>query len=127
MKDKIGQLVKDHANGNVSEFSRQSGVPYGTLYDIVTGDTDIEKVSIGHFMKIARCLGMTADELYYGTSPEPPTYTDPRQAALNGHYESLNDESKGDLVKFAKSFASDPERRIEKERQDTGNQVAMGA
>lgn len=127
MENRIGRLIENHSGGNISEFSRESGVPYGALYDIVRGKSNIDKVGIGIFMKIAHTLGMTAEELYYGTPPEPPTYADSRQVALNGHYESLNDASKDDLVKFAKSYASDPERRIEKERQNTDIQTAMGA
>lgn len=120
MKDKIGQLVKDHTNGNVSEFSRQSGVPYGTLYDIVNDNVNIDNVGISHFMKIAQCLGMTADELYYGMAPEPPTYTDPRQAELNDCFDELNDKGRTRLVEeatmMAKSgmFAKSENHRVSK-------------
>lgn len=126
MSNRIKQIF-DERHINVSAFARTNGIKATSLYSILDEKTNFERIGIDTFLKIAHGLGMTADELYYGTSPEPPTYTDPRQTALNGHYESLNDESKGDLVKFAKSFASDPERRIEKERQDAGNQIAMGA
>lgn len=76
--------------------------------------------------EFADALGCTLDEVGGRKAPER-LYADPRQAALNGHYESLNEASKGDLVKFAKSYASDPERRIEKERQAADDQTAMGA
>lgn len=128
MENRIGALIEAHSDGNISEFSRESGVPYGALYDIVRGKSNIDKVGIGIFMKIAHTLGMTAEELYYGTPPKAPTFSDPRQIALNGHYESLNDESKTDLTKFAKSFAADPERRMEKNGAERhADQTAMGA
>ena len=120
MKEKIGQLVKDHANGNLSAFSRQSGVPYGTLYDIVNGNANIDKVGIGHFMKIARCLGMTADELYYGVAPEPPTYPDHRQVVLNDCFDTLNDKGRERLVDEAemlannRKFAKSEDHRVSK-------------
>lgn len=76
--------------------------------------------------QFADALGCTLDELGGRAVPEC-CYSDPRQEALNGHYESLNDESKGDLVKFAKSFAADPERRMVKERQVSDVREKMGA
>lgn len=128
MQSDIGYLIESMFGDNLSEFSRVSGVPYGTVYGIAKGKAKRDNISVGAFMKIAHALGMTAEELYYGTPPQRPSYSDQRQSELNGHYESLNDDSKSDLVGFAKSFAADPERRIEKdsgERAD--NQAAMGA
>lgn len=67
--------------------------------------------------EIADVLDCTLDELG-GREFRPREYSDPRQEALNDHYESLNEESKGDLTAFAKSFAADPERRIEKDEAE---------
>ena len=72
-------------------------------------------------------LGCTPNELVGLEPVKSGSYPDFRQTALNGHYESLNESSKTALVDFAKSYAADPERRIVKERQVSGNQAAMGA
>lgn len=112
----------------VAEFSRQTGMSQQTLYNVVKKKS-IENISISTFIKIAQGLGMTAEELYYGESRTPrATYSDSRQEELNGHYESLNEDSKDDLVGFVKSFAADPDRRMVKDRQEPAdNQRAMGA
>lgn len=112
----------------VAEFSRQIGMSQQTLYNVVKKKS-IENISIGTFIKIAQGLGVTAEELYYGESHAPRViYSDARQVELNGHYESLNEDSKDDLVGFVKSFAADPERRISKDgAEDAGISAAMGA
>ena len=115
MHQDIGELIKKRCK-NLSEFSRVSEVPYGTLYDIANGNTKFEKIGIGVFMKIAYGLGMTAEELYYG-EPVCVEYSDPRQQQLNGCYEVLNEESKETIVGVVTSFAADPERRTVKDTQ----------
>lgn len=128
MKNRIKSLLEDR-NLSVAQFSRLSGVKASTLYAIVDGTTKFEKISISTFIEIAQGLGMTAEELYYGESHAPRIiYPDARQEELNGHYESLNEGSKDDLVGFVKSFAADPERRISKDgAEDAASQIAMGA
>lgn len=113
MHQDIGELIKKRCK-NLSEFSRMSEVPYGTLYDIANGNTQFEKIGIGVFMKIAHGLGMTAEELYYGR-PSRVEYADPRQEKLNGCYEVLNEESKETIAGVVASFAADPERRTVKD------------
>lgn len=44
MENRVGQLITDHSGGNISDFSRESGVPYGALYDIVRGKSNIVDV-----------------------------------------------------------------------------------
>ena len=48
MHQDIGELIKKRCK-NLSEFSRMSEVPYGTLYDIANGNTQFEKIGIGVF------------------------------------------------------------------------------
>lgn len=64
--------------------------------------------------RIADVLECSLDELG-GRKWSGEKFADPGKNALIGHYDSLNERSRGDLVGFAKSFASDPERRIEKD------------
>lgn len=113
MSADIGELIKNRFK-NLSEFSRLSGVPYGTLYDIASGKTKVEKIGIGVFMKIAHSLGMTAEELYYG-EPRRIEYADPRQEQMNGCYETLNEESKEIIAGVVASFAADADRRTVKD------------
>ncbi|MBQ9785086.1 MAG: helix-turn-helix transcriptional regulator [Clostridia bacterium] len=127
MENRIGSLIEAHSGGNISEFSRESGVPYGALYDIVRGKSNIDKVGIGIFMKIAHTLGMTAEELYYGTPPEPPTFADPQQTALNGYYECMNETGRKLAVDSIKAMSSSAELRMVKEREVPDNQSAMEA
>lgn len=111
MRD-IGELIKSSCK-SLSEFSRLTEVPYGTLYDIANGKTKADKIGIGVFMKIAHGLGMTAEELYYGESRKVE-YADPLQEKLNGCFESLNPESRETIVEVVASYAADPERRTVK-------------
>lgn len=127
MENRVGRLIERHSDGNISEFSRVSGVPYGTLYDIVRGKSDIENVRISYFMKIAHTLGMTAEELYYGTPPEPPKFSDPQQNALNGYYESMNDTGRKLAVDSIRAMSSSVELRMVKEREVADDQTALEA
>lgn len=104
-------------------FAEHMGIPVTKYTEYEQGRHSFTYEQAWEF---ADALGCTLDEIGGRKAPER-LYADPRQAALNGHYESLNEDGKGDLVKFAKSYASDPERRIKKERRAAGNQAAMGA
>ena len=105
MENRIGSLIEGHSK-SISEFSRTSGVPYGTLYDIAKGKTKKENIGVGYFIKIAETLGMTAEELYYGTPPESPSFKDPRQNALNTHYEEMNERGRERLAEEAMMMAN---------------------
>lgn len=119
----LQKMRKSSGFKSARAFAEHMGIP-------VTKYTEYEQGRHGftyeQAWKFADALGCTLDEVGGRKAPER-LYADLRQAALNGHYESLNEASKGDLVKFAKSYASDPERRIEKERQAADDQTAMGA
>ena len=124
--ERIERLLKQRGL-KPATFAREIGIPASTIYSITRGQTKMDNIGIGIFMKIAHGLGMTAEELYYGNPPGSPSYSDPRQEELNGHFESLNEQSKTDLLGFAKSYAADPERRMSKERESDNAQAAMGA
>ena len=109
---KSARAFAEHVGINVSTY---------TEYEQGRGSFTYEQA-----WQFADALGCTLDELGGRAVPECH-YSDPRQEALNGHYETLNDKSKTALVDFAKSYASDPERRMVKERQVPDHQAAMGA
>lgn len=62
MSGKIQKLFEEQ-DVNISQMSRKTGIPYGTLYDIAVGKTSFDKIKIGVLAKIAHEFGMTVDEL----------------------------------------------------------------
>ena len=48
---------------NVQAFAREHDLKPTTLYNILSGSTDIDNVGIFTFKKIAHGLGMSSDEL----------------------------------------------------------------
>lgn len=73
-------------------------------------------ISLANAYDCAKLLGCSIDELA-GYSPSVK-YSDPKQEALNGYYESMNDGGRDLLVQSAKSISADPERRIVKDRPE---------
>ena len=65
------------------------------------------KVSVENFLKIAHGLGMTAEELYYGT-PLERTYVDPRQGRINEQYEEMNDRGQQRAADSVDDIHSNP-------------------
>ena len=61
MSGKIQKLFEEQ-DVNISQMSRKTGIPYGTLYDIAIGKTSFDKIKIGALSKIAHEFGMTVDE-----------------------------------------------------------------
>lgn len=49
---------------NVSAFAKRNDITPTTLYSILDGSTQVDRVGIRNWLKIAHGLGMTADELY---------------------------------------------------------------
>lgn len=78
-------------------------------------------MSLAQACRVAEVLDCSLDELVGRDWPDRDQYLDSRQEALNGYFASLNEEGKDDLLKFAKSFAADPERRTV---EDSTNTVA---
>lgn len=73
MENKITRLFEEH-HVNISECSRKTGIPYGTLYDIAKGKTPFDRLNIGYVIKIAHVFGMTADELLGDIELDPNRY-----------------------------------------------------
>ena len=104
MENRIGLLIKEHSK-SLSEFARVSGVPYGTLYDIANGKTQMKNIGVSYFIAIAKTLGMTAEELYTGEPPKQPTFKDPQQTAINSYYEGMDERGKVRLMEEATMMA----------------------
>ncbi len=76
--------------------------------------------------EITEVLGCTLDELC-GRKVEH-SFIDPKQAALNGYYESMNETGRTTLVESARLMSDGNSVRIEKEGvEHVGIQTAMGA
>lgn len=111
-----------------TDLASRIGVSLRTVGAWERGETipDAEQV-----WNCAEALGCTPNDILGWSESHKDseqTFGDPRQKALNGHYDSLNESSKDDLVGFAKSFASDPERRIKKDGDEPASyKPAMGA
>lgn len=74
----------------------------------------------------AVALGCTLNDLVGMKSTR--SYTDPRQAAINGHFETFNDSGKTELATMAERMSHDPSIRIEKSGAESAVvQKAFGA
>ena len=74
----------------------------------------------------AVALGCTLNDLVGMKSAR--SYSDPRQAAINGHFESFNESGKTELATMAERMSHDPSIRIEKSGQEANQiQEALGA
>lgn len=126
MNNRIPDLLRERGI-RVSVFARKTGISPSTLYNIMEKPV-MDNIAISTFIKIAEGLGMTAEELYFGVPPTAPEYSDVRQTALNGYYESMNEGGKDTLVASARLMAGSPDVRVEKNSgEDIPLQTAMGA
>ena len=48
----------------ISSISKQSGVPFTTVSELVNGKTDIDKVQVGTCIKLSQTLGLSFDDFY---------------------------------------------------------------
>lgn len=126
MNNRIPDLLRERGI-KVAAFARETGIPAPTLYNIMK-KPKVDDLSVSIFIRIAEGLGMTAEELYYGVAPDAPEYSDARQTALNGYFESMNDAGKNTLVASARLMAGSPDVRMEKNNgEDLPIQAALGA
>lgn len=113
MNLQLKRLRKEAGYKKIADIAKALGVKERTY---ASWEREEVGLSMAQACDIADLLDCTLDELAGRWEyVKEPRYSDPRQAALNGHYSALNDEGKDDLVKFAKSFAADPERRALKD------------
>ena len=74
----------------------------------------------------AVALGCTLNDLVGMESSR--SYADPRQAAINGHFETFNDSGKTELATMTERMSHDPSIRIQKDRPKSGSvSKALGA
>ncbi len=68
----INDYLRD-SNITKYRFSKNCGLPYGTVNDICTGKTDIARCTGETLLKIARTIGCTVEDLL-GERPDMPGY-----------------------------------------------------
>ena len=74
----------------------------------------------------AVALGCTLNDLVGMESSR--SYVDPRQATINGHFETFNDSGKTELATMAERMSHDPSIRIQKNSDKRGqDRETMGA
>jgi transcriptional regulator with XRE-family HTH domain len=82
MNTRIGDLMRKRGI-KPFPFSKAIGVKSSTMTSIFKGEVNFENIRIDTFIKIARGLGMTAEELYYGSEPEQPVVTPEEQHMID--------------------------------------------
>ena len=55
------EYLKQH-NISIYNLSRQTGIPYSTLNDIINRKTDIDNVRFGHIKALSSFLGLSLDQ-----------------------------------------------------------------
>lgn len=97
MENRIAELLNE-LGMRPATFAEKIGVPSSTIYSIVNGKQKFEKIEIGTFIKIARGLGMTVEELYFGTYE-----IDPALSEITATYRQTTPEGKRFMSANAKT------------------------
>ena len=97
MENRIAALLNERGI-RPAAFAKQIGVPSSTIYSIVNGKQNFEKIGIGTFIKIARGFGMDAEELYDGTY-----MLDPVLSEIKSTYRQTTPEGKRFMAANAKT------------------------
>lgn len=63
--------VLDNKGVSVYRVSKDAGIPYSTLCDLVSGKTDINNANVRTLALLASYLGMTMDDLYNKLDSSP--------------------------------------------------------
>ena len=66
--------ILEEQNLTVYALAKQSGIPYTTLKDLVTGKTSMDHVSASVLYKLSVCLKISMEDLYLGTGREKIFY-----------------------------------------------------
>lgn len=99
-----------------TDLANAIGVNLSTVGNWERGITipDIEQV-----FNCAVALGCTPNDLCgWDSDGVAPSFSDGGQAALNGYYESMNDQGREALVQTARLMSGSPDTRIQKDRPE---------
>lgn len=124
MKTKLQEIRKAKGFKSAKEFAEHIGMNVGSYTNYEQG---VRNLTLEKAWEFADILDCSLDELAGRNRPKKD-FSDPEQAALNGYYESMNEEGRTALVSSARFMSGSPDVRIEKDRpKNVGVQSAMGA
>lgn len=95
-KERIKELIEERGM-SVSSFARAIGLSQPTLYRILNGEVNIERIGVNNFMRIAHGLGLTAEALYYDLDVD-----DLAKAEIDSTYSATTAEGRRALLATAK-------------------------
>jgi len=101
--NRIGDLMRERGL-KPFPFSKEIGVKSSTMTSIYKGKVNFENIRIDTFLKIAKGLGMTAEELFYGDEHKmhKHVYSDPRQQEANEIWSHVNEQYRAQMWEHAK-------------------------
>lgn len=113
---------------NIKKLSEKCGLPASTLYAIASGDTNLDNVGIDIFMRIARALDMSAEQLKKTMESDDVMYavvelpTEKRLASdereLLSLYRRMDAENRARMMDNARAFAALSEKDAPGMRDD---------
>lgn len=112
MKTQLQRIRKEKGFKSARAFADSIGMNVHTYTDYEQGRRMFTLEAAWEFADALEC---TLDELA-GREWPAPAFSDPGQAALNGYWESMNDDGREALVHTAKLMSGSPDTRIEKDR-----------
>jgi len=87
---KIARLM-DERGLKPYPFAKANEIASSTMTSIYKGKTQFENISINTFLKIAHGLGMTAEELYYGTNADGCECSDRDEPSITADEQTIVD------------------------------------
>lgn len=124
MKPQLQEIRKARGFRSAKAFAEHVGMSVGTYTQYEQGQIGLSLEKAWEFADVLDC---TLDELAGRKRPRK-AFSDPEQEALNGYYESMNEDGRTALVSSARLMSGSPDVRVEKDGPEhAGVQTAMGA
>lgn len=124
MKTQLQHLRKARGYKSAKAFAERVGMNTRTYTNYEQGVTSLTLEKAWEF---ADALDCSLDELAGRKRPRK-AFSNPEQEALNGYYESMNENGRTALVESARLMSGSPDVRIEKDGPEHARvQTAMGA
>lgn len=124
MKTQLQSIRKARGFKSAKDFATHIGMSPRTYTNYEQGVTSLTLEKAWEF---ADALDCSLDELAGRKRPRKE-FSDPDQEALNGYYESMNENGRTALVESARLMSGSPDVRIEKDGQEHADvSTAMGA
>lgn len=90
---------------SVAELSRRSGIPYGTLYDLISGRTSPSRITVDTSIAVAQALGTTVERLIGAEDKPVSVALSPAERRLVDLYRSCNEEGKDAMTAACEGIA----------------------